>query len=336
MSKKHIVMLGAGGWSIALATVLWKNGHRVTLWSKLPQELEEIRKTRRRTSVLPEVDIPEGIQLSEDISVCGDADAVVMATAARFVRPTAQAAADVLPRSAIVISVAKGLDPDTQQTLSQVLGETIPQNPVVVLSGPSHAEEVARHVPTTLVSASRDSEASRLVADLFRNDSLRIYLSDDVVGVELGGVIKNVIAVAAGMVDGLGYGDNTKAALMTRAITEMARLGAAMGGRPQTFAGLTGVGDLIVTCTSMHSRNRRCGILIGQGVPVEEAIGQIGMTVEGVASASTVRTLAERAGVDMPIIRAIYGILYENLPPEQVVKGLMRRDMKSENEDVWF
>lgn len=336
MNNKKIVILGAGGWAIALAMTLWENGHDVTVWSKLPQELDEIRRNHQRPAVLPDICIPNGIKLSEDIHVCADADYVVMATAAKFVRVTAKSIKGILPPSATIISVAKGLDPEREEPLTKVFSETLPGNPIVVLSGPSHAEELARRIPTTLVSASTSREASRAVADLFMNDNLRVYLSDDVVGVELGGVIKNVIAVAAGIIDGMGYGDNTKAALMTRAIVEMARLGAAMGGRPQTFAGLTGVGDLIVTCTSMHSRNRRCGILIGQGVPVEEAVRQIGMTVEGVASAATVRSLAREKGVEMPIVNAIYSILYENMPLQQVVPGLMRRDVKSENEDVWF
>lgn len=333
---KNVVVLGAGGWAIALAMVLCRNGHKVTLWSKLPEEIEEIRQNRVRPSVLPDVQIPEAIDLSLDLSVCAQADFVILATAARFVGTTAGAIRDILPADAVVISVAKGLDPERKEPLTKVLAQVLPHNPVVVLSGPSHAEEVARQIPTTLVSASKDREACRGVADIFMNDSTRVYLSDDVVGVELGGVIKNVIALAAGVIDGMGYGDNTKAALMTRAIVEMARLGAAMGGRPQTFAGLTGVGDLIVTCTSMHSRNRRCGMLIGQGATLADAVKQVGMTVEGVTSAATVHELALQKGVEMPIVDAIYRMLYEDVPAQKVIAELMCRDVKRENEDVWF
>ena len=334
--KNKIVVLGAGGWAIALAMVLNDNGHSVTIWSKLPAELDEIRAERQRPSVLEGVTIPDGIAVSDDLSVVSDADAVVLATASRFVRPTAAALKDVLPKEAIIISVAKGLDPETNETLSAVISRELPDNAVTVLSGPSHAEEVARRIPTTLVAAATDKKTARLVADLFMNKYIRVYLSDDVTGVQLGGVIKNVIAVAAGIIDGMGYGDNTRAALMTRAIVEMARLGEAMGGRKQTFAGLTGVGDLIVTCTSMHSRNHRCGILIGQGVDTETAVKEIGMTVEGVASAKTVRELAKQKQVEMPIVDAVYEILYEGLSVKEALLGLMQRSIKSEDEDEWF
>ena len=270
--KNKIVLLGAGGWSIALAKALYKNEHDVNVWSALESEINEIERDRARPSVLSGVSIPDGIKTSADIEVCRQSDFVVIATAAKFVAQTARRLCGIIDENTVIISVAKGLDPNTNRRLSEVINAALPQNKVAVLSGPSHAEEVSRSVPTALVSASASFDASERVAKLFRSDVLRVYLSSDVVGVELGGVIKNVIAVAAGIIDGMGYGDNTKAALMTRAIVEMSRLGEKLGGKKQTFAGLTGIGDLIVTCTSMHSRNRRCGILIGQGVPVEEAI----------------------------------------------------------------
>ena len=334
--KRNIVVLGAGGWAIALAMALFDNGNDVTIWSKIPSELDEIRSLRQRPSVLDGVTIPAGIAVNDDLSVVKNADAVVLATAARFVRPTAASLRGLLSAQATVISVAKGLDPDTKETLSDVIAHELPHNPITVLSGPSHAEEVARKIPTTLVSASVSKETAGFVAELFINSYIRIYLSDDVTGVQLGGVIKNVIAVAAGIIDGMGYGDNTRAALMTRAIVEMARLGEAMGGRKQTFAGLTGVGDLIVTCTSMHSRNHRCGILIGKGVDTETAVKEIGMTVEGVASAKTVHELAAEKNVEMPIVDAVYAILYEGLSVREAMKTLMKRSVKSEDEDVWF
>lgn len=335
MSSKGVV-LGAGGWGLALAKVLYENGHKVTVWSAVETELDEIRTLRMRPSVLDGVHIPEEIEVSSDISVCRDADFIVLATAARFVRPTAESLKNIINEKAAIISVAKGLDPDTNDTLSATISECLPSNPVAVLSGPSHAEEVARKIPTALVAASSDKETAQKVASLFKSPFMRVYLSSDVIGVELGGVIKNVIAIAAGIIDGMGYGDNSKAAVMTRAIVEMARLGEKMGGKAQTFAGLTGMGDLIVTCTSMHSRNRRCGILIGKGANTEAAVKEIGMTVEGAASAKTVYALAKRHGVEMPIVESVYRVLYEDLPAQQVMFDLMHREIKAENEDAWF
>lgn len=335
MNSKAVV-LGAGGWGLALAKVLCENGHNVTVWSKIEAELEEIKTYRMRPSVLDGVHIPEEISLSSDLSVCADAEFIVIATAARFVRSTCESIRGIANENAIIVSVAKGLDTETNMTLSATVAECLPHNPVAILSGPSHAEEVGRSVPTALVAASKDKETAQRVADVFKSPAVRVYLSSDVVGVELGGVIKNVIAIAAGIIDGMGYGDNSKAAVMTRAIVEMARLGEKLGGKAQTFAGLTGMGDLIVTCTSMHSRNRRCGILIGKGVKTEDAVKEIGMTVEGAASAKTVYALAKQNGVEMPIVEAVYKVLYEDLPAQQVMFDLMHREVKAENEDVWF
>ena len=335
-SKSKISVLGAGGWGLALAKVLCENGHEVSVWSKVKSELDELKSSRTRPSVLEGVYLPEDMGLSYDLKDCSGADFVIMATAAKYVNATAAELRNIIGRDCVIISVAKGLDPSTERTLSSVISEQLPGNRVVVLSGPSHAEEVSRGVPTALVSASSDRKAAEMVADLFINPSIRVYLSSDVTGVELGGVIKNVIALAAGIIDGMGYGDNTKAALMTRAIVEMARLGKKLGGNVQTFAGLTGIGDLIVTCTSMHSRNRRCGILIGQGTSPAEAAEKIGMTVEGIASAKAVHELAQKNSVEMPIVSAVYRVLYEGCSVEKEMGSLMRRSKKTENEDAWF
>ena len=336
MGNCNAIVLGAGGWGLALAKVLCENGHNVTVWSKLESEIEELSSTRMRKNVLEGVHIPEEIKLTTDISVCREADFIVLATAARFIRSTAEELKNIINEKTVLISVAKGLDPETNETLSNTISAALPHNPIAVLSGPSHAEEVARNIPTALVSAAATRETAQSVADIFTNPFMRVYLSSDIIGVELGGVIKNVIAIAAGIIDGMGYGDNTKAAVMTRAIVEMARLGETLGGKAQTFGGLTGMGDLIVTCTSMHSRNRRCGILIGKGEDIHAAVEQIGMTVEGAASAKTVYALAQKYKVEMPIVEAVYKLLYENMPPEEVMKELMKRSTKLENEDVWF
>ena len=238
---------------------------------------------------------------------------------------------------AIVVLVSKGIEKDTSLTLTQAIEEELGDGcRMVALSGPSHAEEVGRRVPTTVVSASKDQQAAELVQDIFMNERFRVYASGDVVGVELSAALKNVIALCAGVCDGMGYGDNTKAALMTRGLTEIARLGEALGGRKETFAGLAGVGDLIVTCTSMHSRNRRCGILIGQGTPVAEAIKEIGAVVEGYYAAATAKALADKWGVEMPITQAAYQVLYEDKDPKTVIRELMTRAKKHEIEESWL
>ena len=262
---------------------------------------------------------------------------VVLATPSFAVRTTARSLKGVLDPGTVVVSVSKGIEKDTSLTLTDAIEQELgPDYPVVALCGPSHAEEVGRKVPTAVVSASRNQKAAELVQDLFMNERFRVYTSPDIVGVELGAALKNIIALCAGCCDGMGFGDNTKAALMTRGLTEIARLGVAMGGRKETFAGLTGVGDLIVTCTSMHSRNRRCGILIGQGVPVQEAIQQIGAVVEGYYATATGKELAEKMGVEMPITEAAYSVLYEGKDPRKVLTELMTRAKRHEIEDSWL
>lgn len=328
-------VLGSGGWGTALALVLLENGNDVTLWSYFEEESKVLQETGENP-MLKGVPLPKELHLTSDLSCVKGCSLVVLATPSFAVRSTARNLAGVLDKGTVVVSVSKGIEKDTSMTLTDVIEQELgPDFPVVALCGPSHAEEVGRKVPTAVVSASKDQKAAELVQDLFMNSRFRVYTSPDIVGVELGAALKNIIALCAGVCDGMGFGDNTKAALMTRGLTEIARLGMAMGGKKETFAGLTGVGDLIVTCTSMHSRNRRCGILIGQGVPVDEALKQIGAVVEGYYATATGKELAEKLGVEMPITEAAYSVLYEGKDPRDVLTELMTRAKKHEIEDSW-
>ena len=328
-----IAVMGSGGWGTALAMVLLENGHDVTLWSYTQEESAVLRE-KRENPMLKGVPLPEKLHLTWDAGCVRDCGIVVLATPSFAVRTTARSIAPLLDPGAVLVSVSKGIEKDTSLTLTAAIAEEVGEgHPIVALSGPSHAEEVGRQVPTVVVSASRDRAAAEQVQDLFMNERFRVYASDDVVGVELGAALKNVIALCAGICDGMGFGDNTKAALMTRGLTEIARLGVAMGGRRETFAGLSGVGDLIVTCTSMHSRNRRCGILIGQGTPTRQAVQEIGAVVEGYYAAATAKALAEKAQVEMPITEAAYQVLYQGKDPHAVIHELMTRDRKHELED---
>ncbi len=330
-----IAVLGSGGWGTALALVLLENGHDVTLWS-YTQEESAVLKEKGENPLLKGVPLPESLKLTADLSCVRGSGAVVLATPSFAVRTTARAAAPLLDPGAVLVSVSKGIEKDTSLTLTEAIEQEVGDaHPIVALSGPSHAEEVGRRIPTVVVSASKDRSAAEQVQDLFMNERFRVYATDDVVGVELGAALKNVIALCAGISDGMGYGDNTKAALMTRGLTEIARLGVALGGRRETFAGLSGVGDLIVTCTSMHSRNRRCGILIGKGTPTEQAVKEIGAVVEGYYAAANARTLARKVGVEMPITEAAYQVLYEGKDPRRVIVDLMTRERKHELEDSW-
>ena len=329
-------VLGSGGWGTALALVLLENGNDVTLWSYFEEESRVLRETGENP-MLKGVPLPKELGLTADLSCVKGCPVVVLATPSFAVRTTARRLAPLLAPGTVVVSVSKGIEKDTSLTLTDAIGEELgPDFPVVALCGPSHAEEVGRGVPTAVVSASRNQKAAELVQDLFMNGRFRVYTSPDIVGVELGAALKNIIALCAGVCDGMGFGDNTKAALMTRGLTEIARLGVSMGGRRETFAGLTGVGDLIVTCTSMHSRNRRCGILIGQGVPVQEALEQIGAVVEGYYATATGKSLAEKMGVEMPITQAAYSVLYERKDPHLVITELMTRAKKHEIEESWL
>ena len=331
-----ITVLGSGGWGTALSLLLLDNGNDVTLWSFLEKEAEVLRTTRENP-MLKGVVLPEALKITTSMDVLADSELVVMATPSFAVRETARKAAPLLRQDAVVVSVAKGIEKDTALCLTQIIEEELKgKGRVVALSGPSHAEEVGRRVPTGCVAASTDMAAAELVQDVFMSPRFRVYTNSDVLGVELGAALKNVLALCCGVSDGMGLGDNTKALLLSRGMTEMARLGVALGGRKETFAGLSGMGDLIVTCTSMHSRNRRCGILVGQGKSVEEAMKEVGATVEGYYAALSAHQLAEKAGVEMPICECAYRVLYEGQSVREVVGALMSRNKKREVDESWI
>jgi glycerol-3-phosphate dehydrogenase (NAD(P)+) len=332
----RIAVLGSGGWGTALSVMCRACGHDVSLWSPFEAELEAIRRDGEHKKLLPGVPVPPTIKLTTDAGIAAGADIVVLAVPSFAVRETARSLSGVLAPGQIVVNVGKGLEEDSLKRLSQVIGEELPDARTVVLSGPSHAEEVSRGIPTAIVAASVCKEAANAVQETFMNPNFRIYINSDVVGVELGAALKNVIALAAGVCDGLKLGDNTKAALMTRGITEMARLGVAMGAVAQTFGGLSGIGDLIVTCTSVHSRNRRAGIYIGEGLPVKKAIEKVGMTVEGYKTTHAAYRLSHEAGVEMPIVSECYHVLYEGKDPKEAISDLMQRKKKHEIEDLWL
>ncbi len=330
-----ISVIGSGGWGTALAMLLLENGNDVTMWSFLQSEYNVLME-QRENPLLKGVHIPEELKLTTDLNCAANVDMVVLATPSFAVRSTAKNLAPIITPGTVVVSVSKGLEKGTSLRLSQVIEEELGGAcPVVILSGPSHAEEVGRHIPTAVVTASVSKEAAELAQDAFMNERFRVYSSPDVIGVEISAALKNVIALCAGCAHGMGFGDNTAAMLMTRGLTEIARLGEALGGKKETFAGLAGMGDLIVTCTSMHSRNNRCGILIGQGVPVEEAVKQIGAVVEGYYAAATAMEMSERMGVEMPITYGAYRVLYEGVDPHSMVTELMSRDRKAEIEQSW-
>ena len=331
-----ITVLGSGGWGTALSLLLLDNGNDVTLWSFDPREAQVLRETRENP-MLKGVPLPDALSITTEFDTVADSELVVLATPSFAVRATARKAAPFLREGTVIVSVAKGIEKDTNLRLTEIIREeTGGRFPVVALSGPSHAEEVGRRVPTGVVAACRDLAAAERVQDVFMSPRFRVYTNTDVTGVELGAALKNVLALCCGISDGMGLGDNTKALLMTRGMTEMARLGVALGGHKDTFAGLSGMGDLIVTCTSMHSRNRRCGILIGQGVPVEEAIREVGATVEGYFAALSAHQLSEKMGVEMPICESAYGVLYEGRPVELVVEQLMTRSKRREVDESWI
>ena len=330
-----ITVLGSGGWGTALALLLLDNGNDVTLWSFDPKEAE-ILCERRENPLLAGVPLPEELKVTSEFDTVPHSGLVVLATPSFAVRATARRVAPLLAPGTVIVSVAKGIEKDTNLRLTQIIEEeTGGKFPVVALSGPSHAEEVGRRVPTGVVAACRDMEAAQYVQDVFMSPRFRVYTNTDVVGVELGAALKNVLALCCGISDGMGLGDNTKALLMTRGMTEMARLGVALGGRKETFAGLSGMGDLIVTCTSMHSRNRRCGILIGKGMEPAQAVKEIGAVVEGYYAAANAKALAEKLGVEMPIAAAAYEVLYHGKDPKVVLQELMTRAKKHEIEDSW-
>lgn len=326
-----IAMVGAGSWGIALARLLFKNGNDVTVWSALGDEIEMLNKYHEHVDKLKGVKLPEGMIFTTNLEeTLKDAGIIVMAVPSSFVRSTAAKIAPFYKEDQIIVNVAKGIEETTLKTMSEIIYDEIPSAKVAVLSGPSHAEEVGKDIPTTIVVGSHSKEIALLLQETFMNEVFRVYTSFDVLGIEIGAALKNVVALAAGIADGLGYGDNTKAALITRGMAEIARLGIKMGGRAETFYGLSGVGDLIVTCASMHSRNRRAGILIGQGKTMEEAMDEVKMVVEGVYSAKAGFALAQKYDVSMPIIEQVNEILFNGKNASEAVKELMLRDKKIE------
>ena len=331
----RIAVLGAGGWGTALAVTADRMGHTVCLWSAFADEVEAIRRHGQHLKLLPGIAVPPSIALTTDVACVKDTDLVILAVPSFAIAQTVERLRPFDTEDLLIANAGKGIEDHTLRRFTQVIEQTLPRTRVVALSGPSHAEEVGRGVPTLLVAASNCLEDAEQVQQLLMSDTLRIYTCDDVIGAELGGAFKNIIALAAGICDGLQMGDNTKAALMTRGLAEIARLGVKMGAKTTTFAGLTGMGDLIVTCGSMHSRNRRAGILIGQGTTPEEAVRQVG-TVEGYLAAQTAYRLSVQEQVPMPIVETCYRICYQNYSPREAVKALMQRPGCHEQDTVWF
>ncbi len=330
-----IGMIGAGSWGTALAWLLSNNGHEVEVWSALADEIEMFKRDHEQKSKLPGVILPESVTFTTDLKEAVEGkDLLVLAVPSPFTRSTSHQLKNVVAGGQIIVNVAKGIEEHTLMTLSQIIEEEVPQADVAVLSGPSHAEEVGKGLPTTIVVGAKTKKTAEYIQNIFMSPVFRVYTSPDVLGIELGAALKNVVALAAGIADGLGYGDNTKAALITRGITEIARLGTAMGGRFETFCGLSGIGDLIVTCASMHSRNRRAGILIGKGYTMEEAMAEVKMVVEGVYSAKAAMGLAEKYDISLPIIEQVNEVLFGGKPAADAVKDLMLRDKKIEISDA--
>ena len=331
----NVSIIGGGSWGIALAVLLHNNGHNITIWSALPAEIDMLRENHEH-KMLPGVKLADDIIFTlDDEEAVKDKDLLVFAVASSFTRKTANRLAPYIIQNQKIVNVAKGIEENTLMTLSEILEEEIPQADVAVLSGPTHAEEVSRGIPTTIVVGAKRRETAEYIQEIFMNEVFRVYTSPDILGMEIGGALKNVVALAAGIADGLGYGDNSKAALITRGIAEISRLGVAMGGKYETFAGLTGTGDLIVTCASMHSRNRRAGILIGKGYTYEEAMKEVQMVVEGVYSAKAAIGLSKKYNIQLPIIEQVNLILFEGKNPSEAVKDLMLRDKKTEISEGW-
>lgn len=328
----NVGVIGAGSWGTALALLLSKNGHSVTVWSISEEEIKMLSSEREHKSKLPGVRLPDDMIFTADMEAAARGkDFLVLAVPSKFTRGTARKMKDYIAEGQIIVDVAKGIEDDTLMTLSQQIGQEIPQADVAVLSGPSHAEEVGRGLPTTVVVGARTEKTAVYLQEMFMNEVFRVYTSPDMLGMELGGSLKNVIALAAGIADGMGYGDNTKAALITRGIAEIARLGVKMGGAIESFTGLTGIGDLIVTCASVHSRNRKAGYLMGQGKSMEEAMAEVKMVVEGVYSAKAAEKLGKKYGVDLPIINKINEVLFSGKDPKEAVNELMLRDSRAEH-----
>lgn len=329
---KKVCFLGGGSFGTALSILLAKKGYEISIWDRKESIVNDINVARENISYIPNVTIPYNVHAFTDMEAAmRDADFIVMAVPSHAIRSVCKSVLQYIKDNQIIVSIAKGIEENTYKRLSEVISEELRNNPVVILSGPSHAEEIAIDIPTTVVVSSKDMNSARIVQDVFMTNKFRIYTNEDLIGVEIGGAVKNIIALAAGICDGLGYGDNTKAALMTRGMSEIIRIGIKLGGKSETFNGLTGMGDLIVTCTSMHSRNRRAGILIGKGKTADEAIKEVGMVVEGIKACRAFYELKQKVGVEMPITDLLYKVLFENKDPKYGVYELMSRDKKDEN-----
>lgn len=332
---QKIAVVGAGSWGTANAISLSNKGISVSLWIRNTELLESIKNTRENNTYLPDVTLPSGINVTNDIEkCCEDSDIIVLGTPSHAVRDIISNIAHLVKKHQVIVNLAKGIENDTLNRMSEIIEEYLPENPIAVLSGPNHAEEVARNIPSATVVSSKNEKTAQFIQDVFMTPNLRVYTNPDIVGVELGGSLKNVIALGAGICDGLGFGDNTKAALMTRGVVEISRLGVALGARQSTFSGLSGVGDLIVTCTSMHSRNRRAGIAIGQGKTLNDVLHSTKMVVEGVRTTKSAFELAKKTGTEMPITREIYKVLFENANVKDSVLNLMLRSKTNEMEDL--
>lgn len=330
-----IGILGAGSWGTALTVLLSDNGHDVTVWSVDAKEIEMLDTKREHLTKLPGVKLPDSVRFTTDEKeVCKDAELLVMVVPSPFVRSTAKRIAPYIHETQTIVNVSKGIEEETLMTLTEVIQDEIPDCNVGVLSGPSHAEEVGKRMPTTVVAGAKDKETALLIQDAFMSDYFRVYVSPDVMGIELGGSLKNVIALAAGVGDGLGCGDNAKAAIITRGIAEIIRLGTAMGGKLETFSGLSGIGDLIVTCESKHSRNRKAGFLMGQGKTYKEAMDEVQMVVEGVYSAKAAYKLSKKYGIEMPIVSVVNKLLFEDLNAKEGMKMLLTRNRTSESSSL--
>jgi glycerol-3-phosphate dehydrogenase (NAD(P)+) len=324
-------VIGAGSWGTALALVLHDNGYEVTLWSKEVEHIAELKATGENAHFLPGVKLPDGLHYTADLqTAAAGADFLVMVVPSHAMKPVAADLQGLVDEKTVFISAAKGFDVQTHARMSEVLAAAFPKNSIAVLSGPSHAEEVSRRIPTAIVSAASEPDVMKAVQELFSNSYMRVYANPDVIGVELGGSLKNIIALASGICYGLGCGDNTEAAVLTRGLTEIVRLGVCMGAEKSTFYGLSGMGDLVVTCGSRHSRNRTAGIMLGEGKKLQEVLSEMGMVVEGINATQIAHVLAAEYGVEMPITDSIYRVLYENVPIDGVVNALMQRDKKAE------
>ena len=326
-------VIGSGAWGTALASLLCKNGHDTTLWCRTPEKAAQMQETRINPR-LAQVQLPAGLKFSGDPACAAGCSMVVIACPSFPIRAVCRAVAPYIPKDAVVVSVTKGIEEGTLLRMSQVVSQETGHETVVALSGPCHAEEVAIGLPTGCLAACEDKASAEFVQDAFMSDTFRVYTSPDIVGAELGGALKNVIALCAGVTTGLGFGDNTKAMLMTRGLTEMARLGVSLGAHKDTLAGLSGIGDLIVTCTSLHSRNNRAGMLIGSGKTPQEAMAEVGAVVEGYYATKSAWELCQKQQVDMPIIHAAYQVLYENADARRTVAALLTRQRRAESEDA--